>query len=38
VFWDIERLEGGCDILGSPDFEGGDIEAERAAPGAGEAG
>src|SRR5262245_29492101 len=26
----LERLEGGCDILGSPDFEGGDIEAERA--------
>ena len=26
----LERLEGGRDILGSPDFECGDLEAERA--------
>jgi hypothetical protein len=26
----LERLEGGRDVLRSPDFEGGDIEAKRA--------
>ena len=26
----LERLEGGRDILGSPDFDCGDLEAERA--------
>ena len=26
----LERLEGGRDILGSPDFQSGDLEAERA--------
>ena len=26
----LERLESGRDVFGSPDFEGGDIEAERA--------
>src|SRR6266511_6024461 len=26
----LERLEGGCDILRSPDFEWGDLKAERA--------
>ena len=26
----LERLEGGRDILGSPDFDRGDLEAERA--------
>jgi hypothetical protein len=26
----LERLKGGCDILGSPDFQFGDLKAERA--------
>ena len=26
----LERLEGGRDVFGSPDFEDGDIETERA--------
>jgi hypothetical protein len=26
----LERLKGGRDILGSPDFKGGHVEAERA--------